>query len=220
MKKLLFYLMTGFVFFALTSCEEDKSDKVLDDGLTREIHELVPAEILETIEGLGMPVYGGGNPPNIENIYEIDPLTLLDSNVPDDNDPGTVFATMRSRFYQQDNSELTIAVDYSSGGESGTGLGAFIVGDNNRFTVFAELNASIQGQDAELVLMFSGRLVSDGIEDAHVANFMLENNEGEYWIPNGTGRVFHDADGHSGIVSSLKSLQVTALPGLSAKQGF
>ena len=220
MKKLWIYLMTGFVFFALTSCEEDKSDKVLDDGLTREIHELVPAEILETIEGLGMPVYGGGNTPNIENIYEIDPLTLLDSNVPGDSDPGAVFATMRSRFYQQDNEKLTIAVDYTSGGESGTGLGAFIVGDNNRFTVFAELNASIQGQDAELVLMFSGRLVSDGIENAHVANFMLENNEGGYWIPNGTGRVFHDADGHSGIVSSLKSLQVTALPGLSAKQGF
>ena len=220
MKKLWIYLMTGFVFFALTSCEEDESDKVLDDGLTREIHELVPAEILETIEGLGMPVYGGGNPPSIENIYEIDPLTLLSTNVPGDTDPGAVFATMRSRFYQQDNSNLTIAVDYTSGGETGTGLGACIVGDNNRFTVFAELNASLQEQDAELVLMFSGRLVSDGIEDAHVANFMIENNGGGYWIPNGTGRVFRDGDGHSGIVSSLKSLQVTALPGLSAKQGF
>ena len=220
MKKILALGIAVFFLFFAAGCEDDDSDKILDDGLTHEIHELVPPEILETIEELGMPVYGGGNPPNIENIYEIDPLTMLDFNVPGDDSPGAVFATMRSKFYQQDNSKFTIAVDYTSGGESGTGLGAFIVGDNNRFTVFAELNSSIEGQDAELVLMFSGKLVSDGIEDAHVANFMIENNEGDYWIPNGTGRVFHDGDGHSGIVSSLKSLQVTALPGLSAKQAF
>ena len=219
MRKILTLSIAALFLFMVSGCEDDDNDQILDDGLTREIHELVPAEILETSEGLGMPVYGGGQPPSIENIFECEPLEMIGTNVPNDSPVGTVFATLRARFYNQNNDKYTISVDYTSGGEEGTGLGGFVVGDDDYFTVFAELDASRGDAPAELVLMFSGKLVSDGIENLHVANFMLDNHGNEdYWIPDGTGRVFHDADGHSGIVSSVKeSKTISALPGLSGE---
>ncbi|MFP4690910.1 MAG: hypothetical protein ACLFMU_03265 [Bacteroidales bacterium] len=101
-------------------------------------------------------------------------------------------------------------------------LGGFVVGDGDYFTVFAELESVHGRATAELVLMFSGELVSDGIENLHVANFMLDNRGNEDdWIPDGTGRVFHDSDGHSGIVSSIKDFKaISALSGFSGKPGF
>ena len=222
MRKILTLSIAALFLFMVSGCEDDDNDQILDDGLTREIHELVPAEILETIEGLGMPVYGGGQPPSIENIFECEPLEMIGTNVPGDSPVGTVFSTMRARFYNQNNEEFTISVDYTSGDEEGTGLGGFVVGDGDHFTVFAELNVSRGEASAEVVLMFSGKLVSDGIENLHVANFMLDNHgNDDYWIPDGTGRVFHDGDGHSGIVSSIKVLKATpALPGASGKPCF
>ncbi len=208
MKTLMKLLLMLAVVVVVSGCDDD--DLILSDGLTREIHELVPPEILEVIEGLGMPVYGGGKPPNIEEIFEGAPLILLSTNVPNDHSPGYRFADLRVKFYNQDNSKFTIGVDYTSGSERGTGLGGFVVGDNNRFTVFAELDSSIGDSHADMVLMFSGERVADGILELHMANFMVDNygNPQGYWIPDGTGRVFHDSDGHSGIVSSLKVVRL------------
>lgn len=192
------YLLIGFLF--ITSCEKEKvTPKVDENGLTKEITDLVPQEILDEMEELGMPIHGGAAPPLIEETFLGTPFILLSSNRPGDV-PGQEFADYQVTFYGQDNDDLSIMVNYKSGPENGTGLGSFIVGENGYFSVFVELNTThTNGSTAQQVSVISGKLVSNGIEDMHLAAFMIDDNGDpeDVWIENGEGRVIHDEDGFS-----------------------
>jgi hypothetical protein len=201
------------IVFALSvvfiGCKKDKKDeknKVQDNGLTAEINNLVPESILNVMVSLGMPVNGGGTPPNIAASYLASPFVLKESNIPNDF-PGFVFANYRVTFYDQNSDNLSIKMNYLNGPESGTGLGGYIVGTNNSFTVFAEVNSTYSGYEARLVQVISGTLTPTGIEDFYYANFMLDNfgNPGGVWIGNGEGRVIYDSDGFSEKVTVSKS---------------
>ncbi|MBS4012579.1 MAG: hypothetical protein KGZ97_02295 [Bacteroidetes bacterium] len=202
--KLIAFVIALFTIF--TACKKD--DRIEDNGLTREINDLVPTKILDDMKDLGMPIFGGGNPPDIENIYIASPFILLNSNRSGDQ-IGQQFADYKVKFSSQDNEALTVNWDYINGPETGTGLAGFIVGDNNQFTVFAELISTAYDSSAKLVVVLSGKKVTAGIQNLHYAIFMLDNygNPGGYWINNGDGRVCYDSDGSSEITSSFKSTE-------------
>lgn len=210
MKSKLLILLIAFGLFMMTACEEDENnddsnDKVEANGFTEEINEFLPDSIIDEMESLGMELNTGGNPPNVENIYEVSPFVLDSSNVPSDYS-GMSFADLRFKLYEQDNEDLTIKLDYVNGPEEGTGLGSFIVGNNNNFTVVSEVTTVAYSDTATVAMLFSGKMVEDGIENFYYANFMIENNESSYFIENGQGRVIYDSDGFSEKVSSLKVL--------------
>ncbi|MBN1252780.1 MAG: hypothetical protein JXR51_05990 [Bacteroidales bacterium] len=196
-----------FVLF-LFSCNKDdeKVSKVDENGLTEEINNLVPASVLEEIESLGMPINGGDNPPNMEKSYLASPFILKASNRESDY-IGLQFADYYFQFYDQDNDNLTIKLSYLNGPESGDGIGGFIVGDDNKFTVFAEIQAVAYEETVQMVHIISGTLATDGIDNLYFANFMLDNNGNPngYWIEDGEGRVIYDSDGFSEEVTSFKS---------------
>lgn len=199
-------ITVAFMLVIITSCKKDEHDLIESNNLSIDINELVPQWIIDEMESLGMPINGGGSPPSIENAYLATPFILLASNRSGDI-IGQQFADYKARFRNQNNEALTVVFDYKNGPEAGDGLGAFIVGTDNKFSVFAELTATAQGQTATLVKVVSGRIVSGGIEDFHAALFMIDNygNPGGYWIDNGDGRVFHDSDGFSPIITDFKS---------------
>jgi hypothetical protein len=197
-------LFFGVLF--LSGCEKEESKGKLDDnGLTPDINQLVPEAILDEMKDLGMPINTGDSPPSIENIYHVAPFILKSSNRESDS-PGYQFADLRVQYSEQNNDNLTVTVDYVNGPEEGNGLGGFIVGDNNQFTVFAEINATSYGETAMMVFVMSATLGEDGLDDFYFANFMVDNNGNPsgYWIEEGEGRVIYDSDGFSEIVSSLK----------------
>ncbi len=203
-------LFFGVLLFS--GCEKEESKGKLDDnGLTPDINQLVPEAILNEMKDLGMPINTGDNPPSIENIYHVAPFILKSSNRESDS-PGSQFADLKVQYSEQNNDNLTVTVDYVNGPEEGSGLGGFIVGDNNQFTVFAEITATSYGETAMMVFVMSATLGEDGLDDFYFANFMVDNNDNPsgYWIENGEGRVIYDSDGFSEIVSSLnKKKQMT-----------
>ncbi len=179
--------------------DDEKPVQVEENGLTVDINNLVPDSILNEMKNLGMPINTGGNPPNIENSYLVTPFVLLNSNRPSDN-IGTTFADYKVKFHDQDNENLKISVDFVNGPESGNGIGAFIVGDDNEFSIFAEMVARRSNLDsASFVNVISGKIVEGGVENLYYANFMLDNNGNSngIWIENGEGRVLYDKDGFS-----------------------
>jgi len=193
----LFSILCLVLFF--TACKKEEiAPKVNEDGLTKEITDLVPQSILDEMAALGMPINGGANPPILEDTYLASPFILLSSNRPGDS-PGNSFAAYQVTFSGQDNDELTLMVDYENGGERGTGIGSFIVGEGCEFSVFVEVNSTYSGASAKLTHVISGELQGNGIKDLHFANFMLDNNGNPQgvWIENGEGRVLHDSDGFS-----------------------
>jgi len=183
----------------LSSCEkDDNTPEVNEDGLTRDVTDLVPQEILDEMEDLGLPIYGGIDPPNIEGRFVASPFILLASNRQSDI-PGDQFQDYYVTFKEQDDRELTIMMDYENGSEMGNGLGSFIVGDGNRFSVFVEVISENNGETASVVNVISGEISETGIKDFYFANFMLDNkgNPSNYWIEEGEGRVAFDSDGFS-----------------------
>lgn len=190
----------------LVGCKKEEESKVEDNGLTKAINDFIPESTLNEMKTLGMPINTGGSPPSIENIYYASPFILKASNRYGDI-IGYAFSNYKVKFYEQNNDDLEIKVDYVNGPESGTGIGGFVVGNDNHFTVFSGVTSTIGNEEATLIHVISGKLTADGIEDLHFANFMLDNhgNPNGTWLEEGEGRIIYDSDGMSEIVNSLKS---------------
>lgn len=199
------FLMAALAITFLFSCKKDQEpqSKVDANGLTKDINDLVPDSILTIMQSLGLPIHGGETPPDIENTFFVTPFILKNSNIPDDF-PGMSFADMSITFSEQDNDALRVKVDYINGPESGNGIGSFIVGQENKFSVFTQIDVMISGYPAKAVYVYSGEIGDCGIENFYVSNFMIDNfgNPGFVFIQNGEGRVIYDQDGFSEITST------------------
>jgi hypothetical protein len=204
LKIIMLIVLPSLVFFNCTKTENKT------DGLSQDIHNIVPDSILTKMKALGLPINEGTTPPNIEKIYLASPFVLKATNRPSDFVIGYQFSDYKVQFYQQNNSKLSILLDYINGPESGTGLGGFVSGANNKFSVFAKLSATSNGDKADLIQVISGTIVSGAIKDLYFANFMLNNygNPHGYWIGQGQGRVIYDSDGNSPEQSTFKSLSI------------
>jgi len=191
--------------FFITSCTE----KVEENGLTVDINAIVPDSILASMEIQGLPINGGNKPPKLEGTFVASPFDLVSSTVPDDPEFHT-FSDFIITFKNFDKRDLTVEIDYDNGPETGIGLGSFIVGEDDKFSVFCEINSTqLWVFKATAIMVISGTLEDGGIRDFYVANFMIDNNgnEAEVWIDNGTGRVIYDSDGFSEKTGEAK-LQV------------
>lgn len=195
--------------FVFAGCKKDKKEnsKVGDNGLTQEINNLIPDSIITEMVNLGMPINRGESPPELNGIYLASPFILKASNIANDS-PGYVFSDYEVTFYEQNNDNLSIKVDYLNGPESGSGLGGFVVGKDNNFSVFAEVSSTYSSYNARLVHVISGKMTATGIRDLYFANFMLDNNGnlGGIWIEESEGRVIYDPDGFSEKLPEIKSL--------------
>jgi hypothetical protein len=206
MKKVYSVLLASFILFTIVSvsCKKDSNNK--DEGeLSNDIKNIVPDSILQKLTQLGMPVNKGIEPMDITGIYEASPFELKATSIIDDYPIGSEFADYKFELYDQDNENLTIKLDYVNGSESGTGLGGFISGSGNDFSVFVKVHAISGDSPADVLNMFSGTITDDGIANLYFSNFMLDNfdNPESYWIDNGTGRVFFDSDNQSPFVDDL-----------------
>jgi hypothetical protein len=222
MKRITIQFLTLVLVLGIFSvgCKKDKKDdsKVEENGLTQEINNLIPDSIITKMVDLGMIINRGETPPVLNGTYFASPFVLKASNVPNDT-PGYTFSDYSLTLFEQNNDNLSVKMDYYNGGESGTGIGGFVVGTNNKFTVFAEVNSTYIGYTAKMVHVVSGTLTATGIEDLYFANFMLDNfdNLGGIWIAEGEGRIIYDSDGFSEKEPTRKSIPTnqSALSGSS-----
>lgn len=158
-----------------------------------------------------MPINRGGTPPDMEGIYEAQPLILLASSR-DDDQIGTRYGDMHVKFHNQNNKKLEIVVSFNQSNQSnqfnhvlGDGIDSFIVGNGNKFTIFSRIDGISNGQKYTSVQVYSGTSTDNGITDYYEGFFMVDNkgNKGNLLINNGDGRVFYDSDGVSRRIDSL-----------------
>ncbi|WP_116124428.1 hypothetical protein [Lewinella sp. IMCC34183] len=188
------------VFFLLVSCDPVTDRVALDgDGLTPEVRQIVPSEVLDRLVEVGMPIHGGANPPDVTGTFFLSPLILTSSSLLGDTLPlGTVIDGRYFDFKEQSD-DLALSASFGtvpSGGRRADR--SFIVGRGCRFTVFSEyLNVNAAGHPWSNLTVVSGCLTESGIEDAVFTNVLLEDRDqifGEGWLP-GQGRLFSDGDG-------------------------
>jgi hypothetical protein len=190
----------------LTSCKKEKYDTLVDsEGLSKEIRLLVPDSVLANLKRMGMPIFGGDRPPII-NLgttpisYLAEPFLIKASTIPGDAVVGRDFLVS---FYNQHKKSLQISYDYrvrfinaASNLENGKGLGAYIVGKDSSFTVFAEIESVIAAQRARGLHVLSGRIRNNALAELHVAVVILDDfgDPLNVFIPVNKPRIWIDTD--------------------------
>ena len=189
-------------FATLTSCDEDDeneddneiSNGVDKDGLTKEIRNIVSDDFLKQLKDLGIEINGGNNPSNIEGSYLVSPDVLVKSNFDYQIKPGDIVADREFTFYEQNNTNLTIMVDATDIGSYETGLGSFIVGSGNKFTIFYKSEGTFNGLPFSSINVISGEITTSGIKNWH--NALISTTSGNpYSLQYGQGCLYKDGDG-------------------------
>ena len=211
-------MILSVLFLGLASCEKDKETK--DDELSEDIQNFVSEETLQQLQDLGMEINKGMDPPDMEGTYVASPFEMIATSIENDYYPvGSIISDYYFRLYDQDNEDMTIKIDYANGPETGTGMGGFISGNDDEFSVFIEVEVETNGYKATVLQLISGTMTDDGIKDFYFANWMLDNNGNEsgYYIDEETGRVFIDNDEDTPFTDynfkSTKSTVNSVLPG-------
>lgn len=182
------------------------------NGLTADINNLIEQRWIDELKRLGMPINSGVTPPNVNCIFSVTPMVLKSTNIPNDNYTiGYQINDEKIQFSLQDNSTLTIKVDYVSGSTTTTSTGSFIVGSGNDFTIFSKtISTDSNGVKTTMVEIFSGTMDTNSVRNFYNGLIMIDNGgDNAHYILNGQGRVFWDRDGVSEKVSSLKSAHIT-----------
>jgi len=189
-----------------SGCKKDAPDSNLPpvdkEGLTEDIRNIIPVEVLNGAKGLGFEWNGGNTPPSIEGNYYATPVILVNSTYKNDN-IGDKFNDGTFIFSEQNNLELTVrSYIEEMGVDSDTGLGSFITGKDNKFSVFVVMNMYSQ----KVYFFISGKIENGGIRDFY---FLLLNEDLQ-------GRLFKDGDGLAERITSTKS-SAQKISGTSSK---
>jgi hypothetical protein len=150
---------------------------------------------LDKLTQMGMKINQGLTPPSIDGYYYCNDLVRTGGNIP--NDSLTSFANLSLDFYSQ-GSDNSVKVSYNQSNiESGSGLGAFISGNGNSFTIYAQIIGTSNSINFKDAMVFSGTIASDGIHNFVYALLMTQKDPDPlgYLINVGEGRVITENDG-------------------------
>lgn len=181
-----------------------------EPGLSAKIQQIVPADLLSTMKTQGMPINAGKTPPNIEGIFISSPHTLVTTYDGDSYKPGYEFIDFILKFSGQNSTEGSVSVDTKTGSTTSTGIGGFVSGSGNKFTLFAEVNLTNGNATAKQIRVFSGEITSTGIKDFYSTLVIKEKNDpSNLLIGVGKMRILKDGDG---LASKRSSFREAALP--------
>lgn len=164
--------------------------------LSAKIQQIVPADLLKAMKAQGMPINEGINPPNIEGIFVSDPHTLASTYEGDSYEVGKVFADFIVKFSNQNNTDGSVSIDTKNGNSIGTGIGGFISGTGNKFSLFAQVDLTSGTATAKQVRVFSGEITPQGIKGFYSTLVIKEKNDPfDEMIGVGKMRIIKDGDG-------------------------
>ncbi len=200
------YLFT--IALILFSCSTDDDTLILErQGTIESVKGWANSEIIDALENLGLTIYEGDTPPNIEGDYQMSERVLEATNVPNDNPIGFRVAILNMSFSNQNNSTFTTNFNGTNISNDDNSIistltldnyleNSFITGSGNFFTAFFKVVSTREsGTEALQIYVISGELTEDGISGIRNGIFMLDNYGQSGYIENNTGRIFKDNDG-------------------------
>lgn len=195
MKNFKYLLLWGIILLTgalVSGCDPDEPnggepDKT--DLLNKKIEAIIPADVLSEAKKLGMPIYGGITPPNIEGKYLADDQTMKKSNFENDDPPGTKYGDEVLTISAQNNDNFNVALKSESGSYSNT-FSMVISGSGDSFTLYAPIELQVNDKTwVTAVLMYSGKLKDGELHDLHNGTFITDKS----YL--GLGQVYYEADG-------------------------
>lgn len=192
MKKTI-VVLTLIGILSFSSCKKEKDF----DGSRINVESFLGSEVVEAMDDIGLTLFYGEKPPQIEGSFLINPAELKSSTVPADPETHT-FDDLVASFKNQNNKDLTLDYEGDEFYENSVGQGTFIAGDGDNFTVYMKTKTTtILGGEALTAFIISGKMSSEGIVDTEVAVFMIEIIKDDIivpFIPENTGRLIIDGN--------------------------
>ncbi len=202
------YIYLCTIALILFSCSTDNDTVIIErQGTVESLKAWANPEIIDALENLGLTIYEGDSPPNIEGNYQMNERVLEATNVPNDNPIGFRVAILNMSFSNQNNSTFTTNFNGTNISNDDNSIistltldnyleNSFITGSGNFFTAFFKVVSTREsGTEALQIYVISGELTEDGISGIRNGIFMLDNYGQSGYIENNTGRIFKDNDG-------------------------
>ena len=165
-------------------------------GLSTKIQGIVPQAVLDDMKAKGLAINEGSQPPALAGIFIASPYTLLSPYGPEDGwGTGKVISDYKFRFYDQVGDEVKL--DFKQSSETAAGLGSFVSGFGNKFTIFAQTKGTQSGIENTQLSVISGELSDSGIIDFQYAfTFTAKTGDASnsILIPVGKARIWEDGD--------------------------
>lgn len=196
-------LLLGVFIFAMACSKKETVDPNI--GFSTQIKNIVPQTIIDDLKTRGMTINEGTVPPKIEGIFLSSPHTLEAPYGTDDTySKGYVFSDLIMKFSNQKD-DGSVTIETKNAGTTANGLGGFISGNGNKFSIFAELKYVSGSVTATQIRVFSGEITSNGIKDFYTTLLIKEKNDpsGDL-IPVGKSRILKDGDGLASTTSSFR----------------
>lgn len=199
--------MLGLVLFIASCGKKETVDPT--KGFSQQIQNIVPQTIIDSLKIKGMPINEGTVPPNIEGIFISSPHSLVVPYGKDDSyKVGDIFSDLIMKFSNQ-KADGSVNIETKNSGATSTGVGGFIAGNGNNFTIFAELNYVSGSVTAKQIRVFSGEITSDGIKNFYTTILIKEKNDPSNTLfPVGKSRIIKDSDG---LASKTNSFRLSAI---------
>jgi hypothetical protein len=225
MKKISLLIICSFVL-VMSSCFLRK-DIDPYNGLSKNIQKIVPEAVLDSLQKKGLIINRGDAPPTLDFSIVASPFKLISPYGPDDSwTKGKIIQDYYFKFYDQTTNK-EIKYDFqNNGSDYGTGVGSFISGEGNNFTIFSEVTGSVSDEDYKTLSVISGTLDPTGIRNFQYAFVItyksLEENNSSL-IPVNTGRVWIDGDfisekhDYFGILFNIKKNDLKSYSALQLK---
>lgn len=177
--------------------------------LSANILSIVSQNMIDDLRLRGMNINEGNTPPAISGFFESKPHILLSPYGPGDGYAvGYEFNSYRYRFYDQNMNAQTISFDKKSsvGANTETGVGTFLAGNGNKFTLFAQTTGISDGITYKSLTVISGEITSTGIKDFQESFVFTEKGPDptNKLIDVGQGRIIRDGNSLASKVSSLR----------------
>jgi len=204
-------LLCSVVF--LNGCKK----KDAEPGLSAKIQQIVPADLLNTMKTQGMPINEGTKPPNIEGIFVSSPHILAATYDGDLDKVGRTYSDFIVKFSGQNSTDGSVSIDIKNGNSVSTGIGGFISGSGNKFSLFTETDLRDGTATAKQIRVFSGEITSSGIKDFYSTVFLKEKKDpNNRLIDVGKMRIVKDGDG---LASKRSTFRLAADLGAAATIG-
>ncbi len=182
------YIYLFIITISLSSCSKDDDTVILErEGTIESVKGWANSEIIDALENLGLTIYEGNTPPNIEGDYQMSERVLEATNVPNDNPLGFRVAKLNMSFTNQNNGTFTTNFNGSQISSTDNSIistlavdnyfeNSFIIGSGNFFTAFFKvISTRDSGTEALQIYVISGELTEDGISGIRNGIFMLDN---------------------------------------------
>jgi hypothetical protein len=188
--------VVGLFALFTTSCQPKKVDTDPAKGLSDKIQSIVPKAVLDDMRTKGLVINEGSQPPQLDGIFIASPYTLLSPYGSEDSwQPGRVIDDYKFKFYDQAGDDVKLDIKQSN--ETATGLGSFVSGFGNKFTIFAQTKGVQSGIENTQLSVVSGELSATGIINFQYAFTITAKNgdtRNETLIPVGKARVWEDGN--------------------------